>query len=710
MDATAPQSPQPYSPAPDLAAPGPASSRVRTRRVTEHRHSLPARVLRDPYVAYTVALIPVALLVALVSPQSADLLAVAVLSPPFVVAQVWLSAVPSRRRILTPLGWSFLRLAVTLLFVGGLVDYVGGPGRPLVGLYVPIVVAAAALGTTQAVVFGAVVSAIYLVPVVTAMGNSADLAMRGIALAGVSVLVAVGTRRLVIAVEGRTAKLRRSLYAERRRSRQIAGMETISRLLMAGGPLPELLDDALGVLVDRFGYHYVSIYLYDGRVLRLGGQRGYEHPLEVFDGSSGVVGRVLRTRQLAFVPDASADPDYVVVVDQVASEICGPLIVEGEFLGILNVEAREPLDRVDRDLVATLTSRVATVVALARDREALAQREQIFRSLSEFTQAISGTLELDLLAAAVVDGASRVLPVDLVSLTVLDRETGRYLVRAVTDVDPELLGREVRPGESLAGRAIRDRAIVLDDDFVSSQYPSSYREHAPEQRPALAAGIPLIRDGVVVGALTLLRYLPAEPFRPIEREVMDLLSGHAALAVANTFLLADVQELAIRDPLTSLYNRRYFDETLDRLLAAWTRREAAERTRISAIVFDLDGFGEFNKQYGHQVGDEVLRGFANVLRDRFRASDLVARLGGDEFIVVLDGAGRDEALAIGNEIRMRLEQLRLVNDRNERLQITVSGGCSELDADVPTRSALLRSTDVGLFMAKRAGRDRIVAA
>src|SRR4029077_10059622 len=119
----------------------------------------------------------------------------------FIGIQTLVGFVPARRRPLTPLGWTFLRLAVSLLFVAGLAEFVGGPVHPLAALYVPVVVGAAAIGTSQAIVIGAGASLIYLAPELAVPGSRTDVALRGITLAGVSVLVAVGTRQLVRAVE-----------------------------------------------------------------------------------------------------------------------------------------------------------------------------------------------------------------------------------------------------------------------------------------------------------------------------------------------------------------------------------------------------------------------------------------------------------------------------------------------------------------------------
>jgi diguanylate cyclase (GGDEF)-like protein len=666
-------------------------------------------LLRDPFFLYTAALAPIALAVALLSREPRDLPVVLIASPIFIGLQVILGVIPARSRPMSKGGWALLRLVVSLLYVAALAELVGGPSHPMSSLYIPVVVAAAAVGTSQAIAIGVVAALIYLAPELSLPGTRAAIALRGLTHAGIIILVAVGTRRLVIAVDETGAKLRSAMVSERRRSRQIAGMEAVSQLLVSGAPVAEMLDGALGVLVEQFHYAYVSIYLADQDRLVLGSQRGYDQPRASFDGSEGVVGRVMRSHELAFVPDVTLDPDYVSVSDEVLSEICAPLIFDGEFLGILNVEALQPLDRTDRDLVTTLAGRVATVVALGRDRQALGDRAAVLHNLNDFTNAVSGELDMTRLGAAMVDAVRNVVPADIVSLTVLERETGRYLLRAATGIDSAMLDREIKSGEGLAGRAIRDRTVVIDDNFGPDRYPTAYAEVA-EPNPLLGAGIPLQRDGVVVGAISILRRDRTDPFRPIDLEAMELLAGHAALAISNAYLHAEVEQLATHDPLTGLYNRRYFDEALNRVIAAWRRSLQGERRPVAAIMFDLDHFGQFNKQHGHQVGDQVLRTFAGLLRGRFRDADLVARFGGEEFVVVLEGATRDAAVAIAEEVLAALADQPVVGQDGTRLLLTVSAGCAELGETEPTGEQLLRTADVALFMAKRAGRNRVVAA
>jgi diguanylate cyclase (GGDEF)-like protein len=226
----------------------------------------------------------------------------------------------------------------------------------------------------------------------------------------------------------------------------------------------------------------------------------------------------------------------------------------------------------------------------------------------------------------------------------------------------------------------------------------------------VAMGLPLIRDGVVVGALSVTRFDLAKPFTRTEREIGEVLGSQVALALSNTFLHSDVIEASVRDPLTGLFNRRHLDASIDRFLATRLRNEPDQRPPTAVIMFDLDTFGTFNKSQGHRVGDMVLRGFGDLLRERFRTSDLVARYGGDEFVAILEGATLDDAIRIANEVRRAWGTRTFTGSDGNPLRATVSAGCSRVSDDVRTAEELFIAADVGLAMAKAAGRDLVVAA
>ena len=169
-------------------------------------------------------------------------------------------------------------------------------------------------------------------------------------------------------------------------------------------------------------------------------------------------------------------------------------------------------------------------------------------------------------------------------------------------------------------------------------------------------------------------------------------------------------DAAIRDPLTGLWNRRHLDVSLARMFAARARLDPDLRHPVAVIMFDLDHFGLFNKLHGHIKGDAVLRTFGSILTRRLRSSDLVARFGGEEFLAVLDGASLDEAQHVADEIRRELEGVVFQGVDGEQLHATVSAGCASLGPNVASLETLVEVADVGLQMAKRGGRNQVVAA
>jgi diguanylate cyclase (GGDEF)-like protein/PAS domain S-box-containing protein len=182
----------------------------------------------------------------------------------------------------------------------------------------------------------------------------------------------------------------------------------------------------------------------------------------------------------------------------------------------------------------------------------------------------------------------------------------------------------------------------------------------------------------------------------------ERLTQRAATLALKNERLADK---AVRDALTGLHNRAYLDAALDRLQSQQRRGDPGP---MSAVLFDLDYFGGFNKQYGHQAGDVVLRTFAALLRRRFRGGDIVARYGGEEFVVLLPGASREHAQQAADDVRVALEETEIEFDGGV-LHATVSGGCAQLEGGMTVRE-LLAMADAALVQAKRAGRNMVVAA
>jgi diguanylate cyclase (GGDEF)-like protein len=217
----------------------------------------------------------------------------------------------------------------------------------------------------------------------------------------------------------------------------------------------------------------------------------------------------------------------------------------------------------------------------------------------------------------------------------------------------------------------------------------------------------LLSHGEFLGVLNV------ESRRPLDRRdlaTVSVVADRVAAALALALEREKLSHLAVHDGLTDLHNRRYFDEALAQLRAGRARLPHDAVAPLSVILFDLDHFGEFNKQHGHQTGDDVLRAFAGVLRAQFRGSDILARYGGEEFVAVLPGGGADDAARAAERVRSAFARSRLTAPDGADLRVTVSAGCAGSADPAVSPDDLIRRADVGLAMAKRAGRDRVVGA
>ncbi len=178
------------------------------------------------------------------------------------------------------------------------------------------------------------------------------------------------------------------------------------------------------------------------------------------------------------------------------------------------------------------------------------------------------------------------------------------------------------------------------------------------------------------------------------------------LSLRNT----ELDELARRDALTGLANRRAYDAWL---AGAWAQEAGAPRGRLGLIVIDIDHFKAFNDFYGHAAGDACLKQIALCLRDQLRGtSDLVARLGGEEFAVLLPSLTEDLCADIAERIRVAVEALEVPHQGlGQHNMLTVSlGAASHLITSRATPASLFEAADAALYEAKITGRNRVCMA
>jgi diguanylate cyclase (GGDEF)-like protein len=704
LESTATRAPSPHSPYGPISyfLSSEAGSDASGQRSTTSGR-LGFRVRNDTYLLLAIA---IAIPVLVMEAAGRGATSVGLFGPiVFVGSQLWLATLRT-----SPAWLPTARLAMCLAFIGSANLWGDLSGTwPLSALAVPVVALAAAAGGRGPTAIAVAGMGLILAPLaLPTLEASSRQEVSAVAMA--AVVVAIGSRRIVASLERSSARLRRANHRAQRRARELAAVESVGSLLAREGPTAQTLDGVMGLLEQTFGYRYPSVYIWDGAALQLGAQRNYRFPINTVTPDRGILGRVARSRQAVFLMDARSDPEFLSADPDVVSEISIPLVNDEELLGILNVETSGD-HRLDQDDFATMqivADRLAAALALGRERQKLTERAALLDRLTTFATVLASSLDPTTMDDEVASGAQVVIPADSVVLVNREETTDMYLVGAVAGGDKAMIGAAIQPGDGVSGRAVVARSTVVADHQERSAFSSSAAADLPDTVAVMAA--PMIAGDSVVGVVTWIRSDLTQPFTAQEQEVAGLLASRVGLTLANARLHQQTHNAAITDPLTGIHNRRHFDAAVEREDALRRRIPAENRRMRSAILFDLDHFGRVNKKYGHQIGDRVLRLFADTVRSRARASDLVARFGGEEFVVILDNASREETAEIAESVRTAFAKQSVDTGTGTMLTTTVSAGCATLEAWEVESSSLLERADVALAMAKAAGRDKVVTA
>lgn len=217
-------------------------------------------------------------------------------------------------------------------------------------------------------------------------------------------------------------------------------------------------------------------------------------------------------------------------------------------------------------------------------------------------------------------------------------------------------------------------------------------------------GVPVLAGLTVLGVLGIFSTNPDKLFNEHDLAMMESVGSQAGIAIQNARLFAEVNLLAVTDPLTRLYNRRYFFN-LARVELERARRYGHE---LSIIMMDIDFFKRVNDSFGHLAGDEVLVAMTDCLNDTLRQIDLAARYGGEEFVILLPETDLSAAEVTAERLRKSIDEMR-VPFNGDTVSITVSVGVSgymgQTEIDV---SKLLDQADRALYAAKEKGRNIVV--
>lgn len=253
--------------------------------------------------------------------------------------------------------------------------------------------------------------------------------------------------------------------------------------------------------------------------------------------------------------------------------------------------------------------------------------------------------------------------------------------------------------------------------LVSGKYAACLLDYRLDDRDGLA----LLREARIAECVTPVIVLTADDSEEVDIAAMEagavdylvkgtltprLLERSLRYALKLDETLGQLRQLALRDELTRLFNRREFQRILEE---EWDRSVRFQRP-FSLVMIDIDHFKRINDTYGHQTGDEVLRHVASLLNGQVRNVDRVARYGGEEFALLMVEADRPSAIESMMRLGALLAEVPCVINKTQTVEVTLSAGVATSLEDASSASDLVAAADRALYAAKKGGRNRVVAA
>jgi diguanylate cyclase (GGDEF)-like protein len=484
---------------------------------------------------------------------------------------------------------------------------------------------------------------------------------------------------------------------------KIAVLYDAGQAVLSTFDLDEVLQRILGIAHDYFHLRNVAIVLLDkqSQELYVRSQIGWDegqdqHRLPL---GQGITGAAALKKLPVYSPDVSQDPRYFCSAKSTRSELAIPLMVRDEVVGVLDCQS----DRVDHfdsetiDLLTLFSTQASIALQNARLYSLEQQRARQLQAINAIAQQTTAVLDLEELLGRVCQLIQDAFRVSHVSLFL--REDHDLVLRAhhgsLTPRIPEG-GRFAASTEPWAS-ILSDSRTVLERDLC--QAPARTRFFL---ETASRLCIPLVSFGQTLGILAL-DSPKVDAFRDGDQQSLESVADICATAIQNAHYVDRVKQLAYLDGLTGIFNRRFFE------LRIMEEIERARRyaTGMAVIMADIDEFKRLNDEFGHVLGDEVLRQVSSLFHQQLRKVDVVCRYGGEEFGILLTQVNPEQAMAVAEKLRKMVEGWQFPGVPRT---VTISAGTATFPLHGTTRDGLVRAADTALYSAKQAGRNQVCLA
>ncbi len=473
-----------------------------------------------------------------------------------------------------------------------------------------------------------------------------------------------------------------------------------SQAVLSTFELDEVLQQILTIARDYFHLQNVAILLRDKDELYVRCQVGWDdgHDQVRLPIGTGITGAAAQQKRPIYAADVRKDARYILSAKNTRSELAVPLMVRDHVVGVLDCQS-ENLNHFDSettDLLALFSTQASMALQNARLYSLERHRASQLEAINAIAQQMTAVLDLKELLSKVCLLVQHAFQVCHVSVLLKDEE--ELVLRAsygkLTGRTPE--GGGLPEGSGLWQRALAEGKTLIENDVRTVSGDSLYLETGSSMC------IPLVSFGQTLGVLVLDTTKPSA-FNANDTQPLESVADICATAIQNAHYVERVKQLAYLDGLTGIFNRRFFE------LRIAEEIERAQRfgTGMAIVMVDIDQFKRLNDEFGHLLGDEVLRQVSSIFHQQLRKIDVLCRYGGEEFAILLSQTNAVHALGVAEKLRKTVEAWQFPGVPRS---VTISAGTANYGEHGGTRDELVKAADAGLYAAKQAGRNRVCLA
>ena len=318
-------------------------------------------------------------------------------------------------------------------------------------------------------------------------------------------------------------------------------------------------------------------------------------------------------------------------------------------------------------------------------------------------RVVIAQLDLDKALAIALRKSLEITRTKAGSIALYDREHNTLRIHAHKGFSKLFIANrewKVRRG-GLSDRILRSSSITVISNTTNKAFFSN--PLAVEEGIKSLVCVPLVHEKEIVGILYVDDFTPRK-FSVSELEELEILASFASIAIHHARTHSVVKQQAITDSLTGLFNRRSFEDLLDREL----QRADRHGREFSLALVDVDDFKKFNDSHGHQAGDEALARLGDAIRTSIRSTDLACRYGGDEIVIILPETKLEKAYNLfAHRIKQEIET-EFTRITKGRFKLGVTIGISSYPQDGTTPQALVLAADKALLEAKKNKQSRMI--